>query len=147
MEVSCAFFMSVLDNTFATASANGDSGAPRIRLSLILLVSSVDKSSVFTPLWEMSPLGWRLFFPQYYCQVCRVWLLWWLRWRRFSYLVSYLNVLWEGKLAIRCALKGPMGNLPAFRIQLQALLENEESREQLLREIGLVSGKQLSPFH
>ncbi|HHB2145336.1 type VI secretion system contractile sheath small subunit [Escherichia albertii] len=39
------------------------------------------------------------------------------------------------------ALKGPMGNLPAFRIQLQALLENEESRKQLLREIGLVSGK------
>lgn len=35
------------------------------------------------------------------------------------------------------ALKGPLGNLPAFRAQIQALLENEESREQLLREIGL----------
>ncbi|CSE38527.1 Uncharacterised protein [Shigella sonnei] len=34
-----------------------------------------------------------------------------------------------------------MGNLPAFRTQLQALLENEESREQLLKEIGLVSNK------
>ena len=38
------------------------------------------------------------------------------------------------------ALKGPMGNLPAFRAQLQALLENEESREQLLREISPVIG-------
>ena len=33
------------------------------------------------------------------------------------------------------------GNLPAFRTQLQALLENEESREQLLKEIGQVSNK------
>ena len=36
---------------------------------------------------------------------------------------------------------GPLGNLPAFRTQLQALLENEESREQLLKEIGQVSNK------
>jgi len=34
------------------------------------------------------------------------------------------------------ALKGPLGNLPAFRAQLQSLLENEETREQLLREIS-----------
>ena len=32
-------------------------------------------------------------------------------------------------------------NIPAFRTQLQALLENEESREQLLKEIGQVSNK------
>lgn len=32
-----------------------------------------------------------------------------------------------------------MGNLPAFRTQPRAMLENEESREQLLKEIGQVS--------
>lgn len=37
------------------------------------------------------------------------------------------------------ALKGPMGNLPQFRAQLQALLENEETREQLLKELNLVN--------
>ncbi|HFK4065091.1 TPA: type VI secretion system contractile sheath small subunit [Kluyvera ascorbata] len=39
------------------------------------------------------------------------------------------------------ALKGPMGNIPAFRAQLQALLDNEETREQLIQELGLASGK------
>ncbi|MGZ0799942.1 type VI secretion system contractile sheath small subunit [Kluyvera ascorbata] len=39
------------------------------------------------------------------------------------------------------ALKGPMGNIPAFRTQLQALLDNEETREQLIQELGLASGK------
>jgi len=39
------------------------------------------------------------------------------------------------------ALKGPLGNLPAFRAQIQALLENEETREQLLREISQAEGK------
>ena len=39
------------------------------------------------------------------------------------------------------ALKGPLGNLPAFRAQIQALLENEETREQLLREISPAEGK------
>lgn len=37
------------------------------------------------------------------------------------------------------ALKGPMGNIPQFRAQLQALLENEETREQLLKELDLVN--------
>lgn len=37
------------------------------------------------------------------------------------------------------ALKGPMGNLPQFRAQLQSLLENEETREQLLKELDLVN--------
>lgn len=50
-----------------------------------------------------------------------------------------------GKLLELCgaltALKGPMGSPPVFRTQLQALLENKESREQLLKEIGLVSNK------
>ncbi|MDO2431740.1 type VI secretion system contractile sheath small subunit [Enterobacter bugandensis] len=37
------------------------------------------------------------------------------------------------------ALKGPMGNIPQFRAQLQALLENEETREQLLKELNLAN--------
>ncbi|POP40617.1 type VI secretion system contractile sheath small subunit [Superficieibacter electus] len=39
------------------------------------------------------------------------------------------------------ALKSPMGNLPAFRQQIQALLENEETREQLIQELGIASQK------
>lgn len=39
------------------------------------------------------------------------------------------------------ALKGPMGNMPAFRARLKALLDNEESRDQLIAELGLVSQK------
>ncbi|WP_330983251.1 MULTISPECIES: type VI secretion system contractile sheath small subunit [Enterobacterales] len=35
------------------------------------------------------------------------------------------------------ALRGPMGNIPAFRAQLQALLDDEKSREQLIAELGL----------
>ncbi|HAZ4622453.1 TPA: type VI secretion system contractile sheath large subunit [Escherichia coli] len=33
------------------------------------------------------------------------------------------------------ALKSPLGNIPAFRAQLQALLENEDTREQLIQEL------------
>lgn len=39
------------------------------------------------------------------------------------------------------ALRGPMGNLPAFRARLQALLNNEETREQLIAELGLAGQK------
>ncbi|MGY6030083.1 type VI secretion system contractile sheath small subunit [Phytobacter sp. AG2a] len=39
------------------------------------------------------------------------------------------------------ALKGPMGNIPAFRAQLQALMDNEDTREQLIQELGLDSQK------
>lgn len=39
------------------------------------------------------------------------------------------------------ALRGPMGNVPAFRAQLQALLDNEETREQLLRELDIIDQK------
>lgn len=39
------------------------------------------------------------------------------------------------------ALKGPMGNMPAFRTQLKALLDNEESRDQLIAELGLAGRK------
>lgn len=39
------------------------------------------------------------------------------------------------------AVKGPLGNVPAFRARLAELLENDESREQLLKELNLVSDK------
>lgn len=39
------------------------------------------------------------------------------------------------------ALRGPMGNIPAFRAQLKALLEDEKSREQLIAELGLAGQK------
>ncbi|MFM2480448.1 type VI secretion system contractile sheath small subunit [Celerinatantimonas sp. YJH-8] len=38
------------------------------------------------------------------------------------------------------ALKGPLGNIPAFRRQLQELLESDESRDKLLAELELVGG-------
>ncbi|AMG01843.1 type VI secretion system contractile sheath small subunit [Vibrio mimicus] len=37
------------------------------------------------------------------------------------------------------ALKGPLGNIPAFRERLQSLLNSEESREKLLAELNLLS--------
>ncbi|MBB3232480.1 type VI secretion system contractile sheath small subunit [Halomonas stenophila] len=36
------------------------------------------------------------------------------------------------------ALKGPLGNVPAFRERLQALIENPEARDQLLSELELL---------
>ena len=39
------------------------------------------------------------------------------------------------------ALKGPLGNIPAFRDRLQTLLNSEESREKLLAELNLVGGE------
>jgi type VI secretion system protein ImpB len=37
------------------------------------------------------------------------------------------------------ALKGPMGNVPPFRSQLQALLDQEDSRAQLLKELDIIN--------
>ncbi len=39
------------------------------------------------------------------------------------------------------ALKGPLGNIPAFRKSLQELLDNEETRDQLLKELEVASQK------
>lgn len=39
------------------------------------------------------------------------------------------------------ALRGPMGNLPAFRAQLKALIDDETSREQLIAELGIAGRK------
>ncbi|KXF83010.1 type VI secretion system contractile sheath small subunit [Enterovibrio coralii] len=40
------------------------------------------------------------------------------------------------------ALKGPLGNIPAFRSRLQELLASEESREKLLAELELVGAEE-----
>ncbi|AJA45559.1 type VI secretion system contractile sheath small subunit [Frischella perrara] len=37
------------------------------------------------------------------------------------------------------ALKGPLGNKPAFRAQLEALIGDETSREQLLKELNMLA--------
>ena len=55
---------------------------------------------------------------------------------------NYTSTL--GMLELRealVALRGPMGNMPAFRAQLQALLADEKSREQLIAELGLAGRK------
>lgn len=50
--------------------------------------------------------------------------------------VPELNKLLELRQAL-VALKGPMGNVPAFRKQLQSLLGNEQARKQLASELNL----------
>lgn len=39
------------------------------------------------------------------------------------------------------AVKGPLGNVPAFRAKIIELLDDEHTREQLLQELNLVSEK------
>ncbi len=50
--------------------------------------------------------------------------------------VPELNKLLELRDALT-ALKGPLGNLPAFRKKIQAMLEDEGQRAQLIKELGL----------
>lgn len=38
------------------------------------------------------------------------------------------------------ALKGPLGNVPAFRKKIQSLLGDEQSRDKLMKELGLGEG-------
>ena len=49
--------------------------------------------------------------------------------------VPELKQLLELRSALN-ALKGPLGNVPAFRKKIQALLGDSEAREKLLRELG-----------
>jgi type VI secretion system protein ImpB len=51
--------------------------------------------------------------------------------------VPELNKLLELREAL-VALKGPLGNVPTFRKQLQHLLSNEQTRKQLAKELDLV---------
>ncbi|EHM37970.1 type VI secretion system contractile sheath small subunit [Hafnia paralvei] len=50
--------------------------------------------------------------------------------------VPELNKLLELREAL-VALKGPLGNIPAFRSRLQSLLSDESIREQLLSELNM----------
>jgi type VI secretion system protein ImpB len=50
--------------------------------------------------------------------------------------VPALQKLMELRTALT-ALKGPLGNVPAFRKKIQALLDDKDSREKLLNELGL----------
>lgn len=52
--------------------------------------------------------------------------------------VPELNKLIELREAL-VALKGPLGNIPAFRDRLQSIMNSEESREKLLAELNLVN--------
>ncbi|RKG84543.1 type VI secretion system contractile sheath small subunit [Corallococcus terminator] len=50
--------------------------------------------------------------------------------------VPELKKLLELRNALN-ALKGPLGNLPAFRKKLQSMLNDEEGRKKLIEELGL----------
>lgn len=50
--------------------------------------------------------------------------------------VPELNSLLEMRAAL-LALKGPLGNVPAFRKTIQKILADEGSRSQIMRELGL----------
>lgn len=53
--------------------------------------------------------------------------------------VPELKKLLELRAALT-ALKGPLGNRPAFRKQLQNLLDDESSRKKLMEELGMGEG-------
>ena len=54
--------------------------------------------------------------------------------------VPELNKLLELRDALT-ALKGPLGNLPAFRKKIQTMLEDEGQRAQLIKELGIGEGE------
>ncbi len=54
--------------------------------------------------------------------------------------VPELRKLLELRSALN-ALKGPLGNVPAFRKKLQAMLSDDEGRKRLINELGLNSGE------
>ena len=54
--------------------------------------------------------------------------------------VPELKTLLELRQAL-IALKGPLGNVPAFRKKIQGLLGDEGSRQKLMQELGLSEGK------
>jgi type VI secretion system protein ImpB len=53
--------------------------------------------------------------------------------------VPELNKLLELRQALS-ALKGPLGNVPAFRRKLQEMVTDEKSRERLLKELDIDGG-------
>ncbi|HGN2725932.1 type VI secretion system contractile sheath small subunit [Pseudomonas aeruginosa] len=57
--------------------------------------------------------------------------------------IPELNKLLELREAL-VALKGPLGNVPAFRKQLQTMLGDESARNKLARELEAVLGERVS---
>lgn|SRR5690606_3271952 len=55
---------------------------------------------------------------------------------RIAEQVPELANLLELRRALQ-ALKGPLGNVPAFRKTIQAILENDDTRKQVMKELGL----------
>jgi type VI secretion system protein ImpB len=54
--------------------------------------------------------------------------------------VPELNKLLEMREALK-ALKGPLGNTPAFRKKLQELVSDDDAREKLMQELGIDEGE------
>jgi type VI secretion system protein ImpB len=54
--------------------------------------------------------------------------------------IPELRTLLELRSALN-ALKGPLGNIPAFRKKIQALLGDTEARQKLMGELGLKPGE------
>ena len=50
--------------------------------------------------------------------------------------VPELNKLLQLRMALQ-VLKGPLGNFPAFRKRIEALLKDESTRERMLEELGM----------
>jgi type VI secretion system protein ImpB len=50
--------------------------------------------------------------------------------------IPELNSLLELRRAL-LALKGPLGNTPAFRKTIQAILDNDDTRAQIMHELGI----------
>ncbi len=58
--------------------------------------------------------------------------------------VPELNGLLELREAL-VALKGPLGNVPAFRKKIAAVLQDEEARNKLLQELNIGSNQEEKP--
>ncbi len=50
--------------------------------------------------------------------------------------IPELNSLLELRRALQ-ALRGPLGNVPSFRKTIQAILENDDTRKQVMDELGI----------
>jgi type VI secretion system protein ImpB len=58
--------------------------------------------------------------------------------------VPELDTLLKLRTALN-ALKGPLGNIPAFRRRLQDLLNSADSREKLMKELGMTPDEKKAP--
>ena len=56
---------------------------------------------------------------------------------RVSGYSAYFNDLSPAMKQFITALKGPLGNIPAFRKKIEALLSDEDAKKKLMKELGL----------